>query len=54
MRPTLCCEVVEDAASEVTALLKSLDYRLFDWASRGEREVERATFNTLAVPAEAS
>jgi len=51
-RPIILVEV-EHANSEAAAtLLKSHGYRLFDWDARDGREVEKAPFNTLAIPTE--
>jgi FkbM family methyltransferase len=52
VRPLLYIEVGEEQNIEVTSLLQSYDYRLFDGDRDDQVVLERCTFNTLAVPAE--
>lgn len=51
-RPVMLLEVYERNADAVTALLKGLGYRLHDFSDPAGplREVERAAYNTLALP----
>ena len=51
-RPRLLLEVYERNADAVTTLLKGLGYRLHDFSDPTGplREVERAAYNTLALP----
>ena len=49
-RPAVLCEVYERQAGEVSLLLHEHGYRLFDFARRSEGQIERATYNTLALP----
>jgi FkbM family methyltransferase len=52
-RPVLLCEISGETSSEVTTLLKSKGYRLYDGdMSRGERkELSSAPWTTVALPA---
>jgi len=54
-RPVMMLEVYERNADAVTELLKELGYRLHDFTDHSGplREVERAAYNTLALPARA-
>lgn len=49
-RPTILVEIERANSDAATALLKSHGYRLYDWDARDGREVDRAPFNTLALP----
>lgn len=48
-RPKIIIEVADENASEVSKLLFSLGYELFDLADP-EHPIDRATWNTLAIP----
>ncbi|HQR65791.1 MAG TPA: FkbM family methyltransferase [Thermoanaerobaculia bacterium] len=52
-RPVVILEVGEQGAAEVTHILKSRSYCLFDGETPGpsRRPIDRATWNTIAVPA---
>lgn len=52
-RPVILCEVASEGAREVSALLRGQGYRLYDGeaASGKRRELETATWTTIAVPA---
>lgn len=52
-QPRLMIEVYERNAEAVTALLKAAGYRLYDFTDPAGpvRELERAAYNTLALPA---
>ena len=53
-RPRIYCEVTDRNVPQVTALLTSLGYNLFDGddAAASRQPVRMATFNTIAIPAE--
>lgn len=51
IRPIIMCEVSGENRKQVTALLKSKKYKLFDLDAEGERpEISTAAWNTLAIP----
>jgi len=51
-RPRLLLEVYESNADEITELLHSLGYDLYNFSAEraGRRPVQRAVYNTLALP----
>jgi FkbM family methyltransferase len=51
-RPVILTEVNEDTCDQVTEILFDHEYTLFDFLAKPRRRVDRATFSTLAVPAE--
>lgn len=50
-RPVILCEVAHPNADRITELLVSNGYRLYNWESHPRQAVDRATYNTLAIPA---
>jgi hypothetical protein len=55
VRPVVHCEVASEASPEVTRLLKSQSYRLYDAADIARHmatEIAEATYNTVAIPRE--
>lgn len=53
IRPAILCEVSERTRAEVTKLFLSHGYALYDWNASPRTRIERAAFNTLALPAKA-
>jgi FkbM family methyltransferase len=53
-RPVVYVEVGDEQAGAVTALLHRHGYALFDGDGRPDVEIDRCTFNTLAIPRESS
>lgn len=51
-RPVVLCEVTAESRHEATTHFKSHGYRLFDWSTRKDQEIENATWMTLAIPPE--
>ena len=49
-RPVIHCETRESSRDYITGTLLSYDYEMFDWDSRPRARVDRACFNTLAIP----
>ncbi|MGD0893176.1 MAG: FkbM family methyltransferase [Terracidiphilus sp.] len=49
-QPVILIEVSEKSRDEVTELLVRLGYTLFDWDACPRVQVDRAEFNTLAIP----
>ena len=49
-QPVVLIEVYEKSADEVLELLLRNGYSLFDWDSSPRAQMDRACFNTLAVP----
>jgi len=54
VRPLIVCEVGSNAADEITKLLTSASYRLFDGGKplTNAQIVNRATWSTIAIPEE--
>lgn len=54
IRPVIICEVGRAAAQQMTDILTGAGYRLYDGEKplSGQTEVERAVWNTLAIPKE--
>jgi hypothetical protein len=54
VRPVILCEVAANNADEITKLLTSAAYRLFDGDKTLTKAqiVNRATYNTIAIPEE--
>jgi FkbM family methyltransferase len=54
VRPVIICEVGSNTAEEITALLTSASYQLFDGEKllKGAQKVNRATWSTIAIPQE--
>lgn len=50
IRPTIWCEVTHENSSEVTKLLQTAGYALHAAANRPHPRVDRAWYNTLAIP----
>jgi FkbM family methyltransferase len=48
-RPKLLCEVANENADDVSEILESCGYRMYD-AERPETQISRAAWNTLAMP----
>lgn len=53
-RPVVYVEAGEEQAAAVTALLQRHGYALFDGDGSPDIEVDRSTFNTLAIPRESA
>lgn len=53
-RPVIICEVASESSRQVTALLRSKKYSIFDGdrAARERVELDAAPWNTLAIPSE--
>jgi hypothetical protein len=53
-RPVIICEVGSETADEITQLLTSASYKLFDGEKPLSRAqtVDRATWSTIAIPEE--
>lgn len=49
-QPVVLIEVYEKSIDEVTEILLRNGYTLFDWDARPRVRVDRACFNTLAIP----
>ena len=49
-QPVVLIEVYEDSRPEVTEMLLRNDYKLYDWDAKPRVRIEKACFNTLAVP----
>ncbi len=50
VKPVILCEVYEKNAESVTRTLREHGYALYDWESHPRARVERACYNTLALP----
>jgi FkbM family methyltransferase len=49
-QPVILCEVRDRTCDYVTEILLRYGYRLFDWDAKPRVQVNRASFNTLAIP----
>ncbi len=50
-RPVILCEVFGEHSDAISKMLFDHGYTLFDWGAKPRARIERATFNTLAIPA---
>jgi FkbM family methyltransferase len=51
-RPVIHCETRESSRDYITEILLGNDYTMFDWDTSPHLRVDRACFNTLAIPRE--
>lgn len=49
-RPVILCEVREHARDAISEILLGYGYTLFDWDAKPRVQVDRAAYNTLAIP----
>ena len=49
-RPVVLIEVWDDSRTEATEMLLQNDYKLYNWDATPRVRIEKACFNTLAVP----
>ncbi len=49
-RPVVLIEVFEDSRAEATEILLQNNYKLYNWDSKPRVSIDRACFNTLALP----
>ncbi|MGO9519122.1 MAG: hypothetical protein ACLPND_18980, partial [Candidatus Korobacteraceae bacterium] len=49
-RPVILIEVFDTSRDEVTETLLRNGYELYDWDAKPRVRIEKACFNTLAVP----
>jgi FkbM family methyltransferase len=49
--PVILCEVRERSSDAISAILLQYGYTLFDWDTKPRVQVDRATYNTLAISA---